>query len=116
MVGDAELLLDHPGNHGRGPHAVVQSVSHGTTVQNVAQLLALFWRQLWRPSRSVSFQQTFDTMRLVLRQPFGNLGARRLENRSQFTTGAALGIQNHGLQSLGNTIGAIVFRLSTQAS
>src|ERR1019366_5675750 len=36
--------------------------------------------------------------------------------RSQFTTGAAFGIQNHGLPSLGNTIGAIVFRLSTQAS
>src|ERR1039457_3380261 len=35
MVGDAELLLDHPGNHGRGPHAVVQSVSHRPTIQNV---------------------------------------------------------------------------------
>ena len=55
-------------------------------------------------------------MRLVLRQPFGNLGTRGFENRSQFTTGAAFGIQNYGLQSLGNTIGTIVFRLSTQAS
>ena len=56
MVGDAELLLDHSGNHGRGPHAVVQSVSHRSTVQNVAQLLALLWRQLWRPAGSVPFQ------------------------------------------------------------
>jgi len=46
MVGDAELLLDHPGNHRRGPYAVVQSVSHRTAVQNVAQLLALLLCQL----------------------------------------------------------------------
>ena len=66
MVGDAELLRDHPGNHGRGPHAVVQSVSHWTTVQNVPQLLALRLCQLRRSSGPVPFQQTLDTMGLIL--------------------------------------------------
>src|ERR1035438_8889946 len=67
MVGDAELLLDHPGNHGRGPHAVVQSISHRTTVQNVSQLLTLLLCQPWWPPGSVSFQQALDTMGLILR-------------------------------------------------
>ena len=40
--------------------------------------------------------------------------ARRFANRSQFTTGAAFGIQNHGLQSLGDTISTIAFRVVTQ--
>src|ERR1022692_1295803 len=66
MVGDAELLLDHPGNHRRGPHAIVQSVSHRPTIQNVSQLLALLWCQLCRPSGTVSFQQTLDAMGLIL--------------------------------------------------
>src|ERR1019366_9266786 len=46
MVGDTELLLDHPGDHRRGPHAVVQSISNRPTVQNVSQLSALFRCQL----------------------------------------------------------------------
>jgi hypothetical protein len=40
--------------------------------------------------------------------------ARRFANRSQFTTGAAVGIQNHGLQSLDDTISTIAFRVFTQ--
>ena len=44
--------------------------------------------------------------------PFGE--ARRFANRNQFTTGAAFGIQNHGLQSLGNTISTAAFRVFTQ--
>jgi hypothetical protein len=67
MVADAEFLLDHPGNHGRGPDAVVQSVRYRTTVQNISQLLALLLCQPWQPSGSVSFQQSFDAMGLILR-------------------------------------------------
>jgi hypothetical protein len=40
--------------------------------------------------------------------------ARRFANRSQFTTGAAFGIQNHGLQTLADTISTIAFRVFTQ--
>ncbi len=40
--------------------------------------------------------------------------ARRFANRDQFTTGATLGIQNHSLQSLGNTISTIAYSVFTQ--
>jgi hypothetical protein len=36
MILNAELLLDHPGNHGRCPDAVIQTVSYRTAVQNIA--------------------------------------------------------------------------------
>src|SRR5207247_4307245 len=45
VIRDAELLLDHPGDHGRCPDAVVQTVSYWTTVQNISQLLLLLFRQ-----------------------------------------------------------------------
>ena len=50
MIADAEFFLDHPGNHGRGPQAAVQAVRHGTTIENVPELLPLSRYQLWRPS------------------------------------------------------------------
>ena len=65
MVGEFELLLDHPRNHRRSSHAIVQSVSHRATVQQVSQLLALLWCQLGRSSGSVSFQQALDTVSLI---------------------------------------------------
>jgi hypothetical protein len=57
-VVDAELLLDHPGNHGRGPHTVVQSVSHRPNIQNVPQSLPLLCCQLGRLSGAVAFQRS----------------------------------------------------------
>jgi hypothetical protein len=39
MVGDAELLFDHPGKHRRGPHPAVQSIGHGTAVEMSPSLL-----------------------------------------------------------------------------
>ena len=50
MIADAEFFLDHPGNHGRGPQAAVQAVGHGTTIENVPELLPLSRRQAGRPS------------------------------------------------------------------
>src|SRR6266852_1300939 len=50
MILNPELLLDHPGNHGRRPDAAVQTVSYRTTVENVAQLLLLLFCQFRRPT------------------------------------------------------------------
>ena len=50
VIAHAEFLLDHPGNHGRGPKAAVQAVGHGTTIENVPELLPLSRSQPWRPS------------------------------------------------------------------
>jgi len=36
MILNAELLLDHPGNHGRRPDAGIQTVSNRTAVENIS--------------------------------------------------------------------------------
>jgi hypothetical protein len=36
MILDAEFLFDHPGDHGRRPDAIVQTVSHRAAVQNIS--------------------------------------------------------------------------------
>src|ERR1700686_298160 len=56
MILNPELLLDHPGNHGRGPDATVQTVSYRTTVENVSQLLLLLFCQFRWPTRPIPFQ------------------------------------------------------------
>jgi hypothetical protein len=41
MILNAELRFDHPGDHGRGPDAAVQTVRYRTAVENIPQLLLL---------------------------------------------------------------------------
>jgi hypothetical protein len=65
MILNPELLLDHPGNHGRRPDAAVQTVSHRATVENVTQLLLLLFCQLRGPTRPIAFQQTIDSIGLI---------------------------------------------------
>ncbi len=67
VVMNAELLFNHPSNHGRRPHPAVQAVGDWTTVQNVAQLGALLRGQCGRPPGSVSFQQALQAVLLIPR-------------------------------------------------
>jgi hypothetical protein len=43
MIWNAELFLDHPSNHRRGPDATIQAVSDRTTVENVPRVLLLLF-------------------------------------------------------------------------
>src|SRR5208283_1454429 len=111
-----ELLLDHPGDHGRGPDSGVQTIGHRTAVQNVPQRLPFRALQLRWSSGALSFQQTFDPMHLIACQPLGNLGAWGLQNRRQLPAAAPLRIQHYCLQTLGHTIRSVPFRLLAQAN
>src|SRR5271167_3006199 len=116
MVMHPELLLDHPGDHGRGPDSGVQTIGHRTAVQNVPQRLPLRALQLRWSSGALSFQQTFDPMHLIACQPLRNLGAWGLQNRRQLPAAAPLRIQHYCLQTLGHTIRSVPFRLLAQAN
>jgi hypothetical protein len=80
---DAELLLDHAGDHGRCPDAVVQAVSHRTTVQNISQLLLLLFRQFRWPTRPIAFQRSVHSIGLTALEPLRHLRSRCLENPRQ---------------------------------
>src|SRR5208283_496201 len=107
MVMHPELLLDHPGDHGRGPDSGVQTIGHRTAVQNVPQRLPLRALQLRWSSGALSFQQTFDPMHLIACQPLGNLGAWGLQNRRQLPAAAPLRIKHYCLQTIGHTIRSV---------
>src|SRR5260370_9438267 len=69
MILNPELLLDHPGNHGRRPDAGVQTVGHRTTIENVPQVLLLLLCQFRWPTRAIPFQQTIDSIGLITLKP-----------------------------------------------
>src|SRR5712691_5982756 len=110
VILDAELLLDHPGNHGRRPDAVVQTISHRTAVQNISQLLLLLFRQLRWSTRPVAFQQTVHSIRLIVLEPLRHLRPRCLQNPRQLAAGLAFRVQHDRLQSFSHTIGSVPFR------
>src|SRR5271157_2476810 len=114
MVANAELLLDHPGNQGRGPHPAVQAIGHWAAVENILQLRLLWLRQARRTPGAVALQQPLYSVGLIPRQPFRNLGSRCFQNSRQFATGAAFGVQHHGLQPLRHPVSAIALRFLTQ--
>jgi hypothetical protein len=72
MILNTELLLDQPGDHGRCPDAIVQTIGDWAAVKDVCQLLLLLACQLRWPSRSKSFQQTVHALGLILLQPLGD--------------------------------------------
>jgi len=115
VILDAELLLDHPGDHGRGPDAVVQTVSHRTTVHNVPPLLLLLFRQFRWPARPIAFQQTIHSLGLIALQPLGHLRSRRLENPRQLAAGLAFRVQHDRVQSFRHAIGSVPFRLLAES-
>jgi hypothetical protein len=114
MVSDTELLFDHPGYHRRGPYSAVQSIGHGTAVEEVAEPPMLRFAQPWRPPGAIAFQQGSDSVSLIPRQPLGHLGARRLENPCQIAAGSAFGIQDDGLQAFRHAVSAIALSLLPQ--
>ena len=114
MIMDPELLLEDPGNHGRGPNSCVQTVSYRTAVQNIAKLLPLLTRQLSGSSGALSLQQAFNTVLLIARQPFGNFGTRRLQNFCQLSTSPPLRVQKYGLQAFRHPISPISLRFLAQ--
>jgi len=114
MVLDAKLVLDHSTNHPRGPDSRVQAVGHGTAFNNVAEFNALGWRQIRRSSRALPLQKPFLSMRFVIGQPFGCLGSRCLQDIRDTPATMAIGVEQHGVQSLGYTIGAIFLCFATQ--
>src|SRR5271166_5422383 len=116
VVVHSELLLNHPGDHGRGPDSGVQAIGHRTAVQDVLQGLPVRATQLRRSSAALSFQQTVDAMGFITCQPFGHLGAWGLQNRRQLPAAAPLRIQHDCLQPLGHAIGSVPFRLFAQAN
>src|SRR5271167_1339987 len=114
MILDAELLLDYPSDHRRGPDPVVQTVSHWTAVQYVPHLLLLRVRQGGGTARPVAFQQTLDTLGLIALQPRRDLGARRLQQVRQLTAAMSLGIQHHRSQALRDSVGTIFLGFFTE--
>ncbi|MBV8899473.1 MAG: hypothetical protein JOY92_05095 [Verrucomicrobia bacterium] len=114
VVLHAELLLDHPGNPRRGPDAAVQAVSRRAALDNVTQLLLLNVRQLRRSPGSMSFQQAFYSIGLVLLEPNGNFGARGGQNRRQFAAGMTFRVEHHGSQAFGHAIGSVSFCFPAQ--
>src|ERR1700730_15529722 len=116
MVLHTELLFDHPGDHRRGPHSALQSVSHRTTVENVSELFSLPLRQHRRPTGPVALEQALYPMSLIAQQPLGKPGAWRLENFRQFATRPTFGVQNNGLHPFRHAIGTIPFRLFAQGN
>src|ERR1700694_356330 len=110
VILDAELLLDHPSDHGRRPNAVVQTVRHWTAVQNISQLLLLLFRQFRWPTRPIAFQQTVHSIALIALEPLRHLGSRRLENPRQLAAGLAFRVQHDCLQSFSDAISSLTFR------
>jgi len=54
---NAELFLDDPGDHGRGPDTGIQAVGCWAAVENVVELFPLRQLQLQWPARAMSFEQ-----------------------------------------------------------
>jgi len=54
---------------GFGPHPAVQSIGHGTAVEDVAESLVLHPAQPRRPSGPIAFQQALDSVSLIPCQP-----------------------------------------------
>jgi len=65
MIMNAELFLDDPGDHGRGPDTGIQAVGYWAAVENVVELFPLRQRQLQWPSRAMSFEQPVDAKSLI---------------------------------------------------
>ena len=65
MIMNAELFLDDPGDHGRGPDTGIQAVGYWAAVENVVELFPLRQRQLQWPARAMSFEQPVDAKSLV---------------------------------------------------
>jgi hypothetical protein len=110
VILDAELLLDHPGDHGRRPDAVVQTVSRRTAIQDISQLLLLLLRQFRWPARPIAFQQTVHSIGLIALEPLRHLRPRRLENPRQLAAGLTFRVQHDRLQSFRDAISSVTFR------
>src|ERR1035437_5168259 len=65
MVRDAELFLNHPGEHGRGPDSRVQTVGYRATVEDIAEWGALLRRQTRWTAGSVALQQPIHSVSLI---------------------------------------------------
>jgi hypothetical protein len=65
MVGDAEFLRNHPGEHRRSPDSRVQTVGHRATFEDIPELGALLRSQTRWPARSVALQQPIHAVSLI---------------------------------------------------
>lgn len=82
----------------RGPHSrhnVLLPVR--TTIQNISQLLSLFFRQFRWPARPIAFQLAVHPIGPIALELFRDLGSRRLENPRQLAAGLAFRVQHDRL-------------------
>jgi len=67
MVPHREFLGDHPRDHRGSPHARVQAVRHGSTVDDVGEGHPLLLSQLARAAAAVALEHCIESVRLVTR-------------------------------------------------
>ena len=104
MVSNRIFFFNNSCDHRTCPYARGESIRHRPAVQDVGKFLLLTIGQGREATGSMSLQHAVHSVLLPTAQPDGDLGTVNLENGCNLRGCFALHVEDHRVESCGNTI------------
>lgn len=97
MVADAEFLLDHLGQDGRGPNSGVEAVRHRAALHDVVELLLLCFGQFAGASAPAPFLDPLQAILIPTAHPGVDAAAVHMKHICNLGRGMAIHAEQEGL-------------------
>src|SRR5208283_3868219 len=110
-----KFLIDDAPDHRSVPNARSKTVVERPAIDDFPQSLLLFGIQQGGTAGPLALQQCFIAKGFIVAQPLRDFGSGRLQKGGNLSAAASIVVEQQGMQTLGNAIGAVGLGLFSPA-